>query len=208
MMDLTLQQLALRIAAFVFVATVHGIAVAAAAVALGDRGPRDDGQLSINPLVHLDIVGTISGVLWPAGWSRPTVIDPAALRTGRIGLVIVVASGFAATVASATALRLARPFILPLLPDTASSTVFALIEFIVGYSAVFALVNVLPLPPLTGAHLLAAAAPASRKALIRIAPYAGIALAAAAWWGLVKPVWLAPYEVLAPAMLGHAMSIY
>jgi hypothetical protein len=41
-----------------------------------------------------------------------------------------------------------------------------------------------------------------------IAPYAGIVLAAAAWWGLVKPVWHAPYEILAPAMLGHAMSIY
>lgn len=207
MTDLTLQQLALRIVAFVFVATVHGFAVAAAAVAMGDQGPRHDGRLSFNPLAHLDIVGTVSGVLWPAGWIRPVAIDPAALRTGRAGLVIVVAAGFAATVASAAALRLARPFILPLLPDTASSTAFALIEHVIGASAMFALVNVLPLPPLTGAHLLAAAAPAWRKALIRIAPYAGAVLAAAAWWGLVKPVWTPAYEFLAP-VLGGPMSIY
>jgi Zn-dependent protease len=204
MMDLTLQQLALRIAAFAFVATVHGVAVAAMAVALGDPGPRHDGRLGINPLAHLDIVGTVSGVLWPAGWIRPIVIDPAVLRTGSIGLVIVVAAGFAATVASAVALRLARPFILPLLPDTASSTAFALIELVVEYSAVFALVNVLPLPPLTGAHLLVAAVPACRKVLITIAPYAGIVLAAAAWWGIVKPVWLPAYRILLPAMLGYA----
>jgi len=207
MMDLTLQQLALRIMAFVFVATVHGAAVAAAAVIMGDHGPRHDGRLSINPLAHLDVVGTISGVLWPAGWIRPVVIDPAALRTGRIGLLVVVAAGFAATIAGAVALRLARPFILPLLPDTASSTVFALIEFVIGYSAVFALLNILPLPPLTGAHLLVAAAPACRKASIRIAPYAGIVLAAAAWWGIVKPIWLPAYEFLAP-VLGRPMSVY
>jgi Zn-dependent protease len=204
MMDLTLQQLALRIAAFVFVATVHGVAVAAAAVALGDQGPRHDGRLNINPLTHLDIVGTVSGVLWPAGWIRPIVIDPAALRAGRIGLVVVVVAGFAATVTSAVALRLARPFILPLLPDTASLTTFTLIELIVEYSAVFALVNVLPLPPLTGAHLLVAVAPACRKVLIVIAPYAGVALAAAAWWGLVKPMWRPAYEILMPAMLGYS----
>jgi Zn-dependent protease len=204
MMDLTLQQLALRIAAFVFVATVHGVAVAAAAMALGDQGPRHDGRLSINPLTHLDIVGTVSGVLWPAGWIRPIVIDPAALRTGRIGLVAVVAAGFAVTVASAVALRLARPFILPLLTDTASLTAFALIELIVEYSAVFALVNVMPLPPLTGAHLLVAVAPTCRKVLIAIAPYVGVALAAAAWWGVVKPIWLPAYTVLMPAMLGHS----
>jgi Zn-dependent protease len=208
MIDLTLQQLALRIVAFVFVATVHGVTVAAVAVALGDQGPRHDGRRSINPLAHLDIVGTVSGVLWPAGWIRPIAIDPCALRTGRIGLVIVVAAGFAATVTSALALRLARPFVLPLLPDTASATVFAVIELIVGYSAVFALVNVLPLPPLTGGHLLVAAAPAYRKVLARIAPYAGVVLAVAAWWGLVKPIWVAAYEILAPAMLGHSVSMF
>jgi Zn-dependent protease len=208
MIDLTLQQLGLRIAAFIFIATIHGVAVAAAAVALGDQGPRHDGRLSINPLAHFDIVGTVSGVLWLAGWIRPVAIDPAALRSGRIGLAIAVAAGFAATVASAVALRLARPFILPLLPDTASATAFALIELVIEGSAVFALVNILPLPPFTGAHLLVAAAPAYRKILTRIAPYAGIVFAAAAWWGFIKPIWLPVYKILAPAMLGHPLAMY
>jgi Zn-dependent protease len=94
-----------------------------------------------------------------------------------------------------------------LLPDTAASTAFTLIEFIVGYSAVFALVNVLPLPPLTGAHLLVAAVPAFRKVLIRIAPYAGVVLAVAAWWGIVSRVLHPAYQILAPAMHGHALLI-
>lgn len=185
-MDLqTLQQLALRLVAFIFVATVHGFTVAAVAGAMGDQGPRHDGRMSINPLVHLDPIGTTSAMLFAIGWIKPVAMDPLALRAGRIGAVIVVAAGAAATVASATALRLARPLILPLLPDTASTTAFAVVDLVMGLSAWFAVVNVLPLPPLTGAHLLAAVAPAHGKVALRITPYAGLVLAGAAWSGIV-----------------------
>ena len=71
MIDYSLQQLGLRLAAYVFIGTVHGFAVAASAVALGDEGPRHDGRLSVNPLAHLDVIGTASGVLFSAGWIRP-----------------------------------------------------------------------------------------------------------------------------------------
>lgn len=207
-MDLTLQQLGLRLVAFVFVATVHGVAVAAAAVAMGDAGPRYDGRLSVNPLAHLDLIGTVSAMLFPVGWIKPVAVDPFALRTGRIGLVIVVGAGIVATVLSAMALGLARPFILPLLPDTASTTAFALIDFIIALSTWFALVNLMPLPPLTGAHLLAIAAPAYHKVLTRIAPYAGLVLAVAAWSGIVATAMRPAYRILAPIIGAPQLLIY
>jgi Zn-dependent protease len=207
-MDLTLQQLGLRLVAFVFVATVHGVTVAAAAVAMGDQGPRHDGRLTLNPLAHLDLVGTVCAMLFPVGWIKPVAIDPFALRTGRIGLAIVVAAGTAATLLSAVALGLARPFILPLLPDTASTTAFALIDFVIALSVWFALVNVLPLPPLTGAHLLAIAAPAYHKVLTRIAPYAGLVLAVAAWSGIVTTALRPAYRILAPLIGAPQLLIY
>jgi Zn-dependent protease len=153
--DLTLQVLVLRLAAVVFIAAVHGFAVAAAAVALGDPGPRHDGRLSINPLVHLDVVGTVSGVLFALGWIRPVAVDPACLRGGRPALALVVAAGSVATLAAAMALHAARPLVLPLLPDTAAATAFVLVDTVAELSVAFALVNLVPLPPLTGAHLLA-----------------------------------------------------
>jgi hypothetical protein len=52
-------------------------------------------------------------------------VDPAGLRTGRIGLVLVVLAGAAATLAGVVALRLLRPYLLPLLPDTTSALAFA-----------------------------------------------------------------------------------
>ena len=78
-MDFSLQQLGLRLVANVFIAGIHGFAVAAAAGALGDAGPRHDGRLRVNPLVHLDVIGTVSGVLFAAGWIRPIAIDPEGL---------------------------------------------------------------------------------------------------------------------------------
>jgi Zn-dependent protease len=199
--DLTLQQLVLRLTAYAFIAAVHGFTVAAVAVAMGDQGPRYDGRLRANPLAHLDIIGIASGVLFSVGWIRPVAIDPFELRLGRIGLAIVVAAGAAATLISAVALRLVRPFLLPVLPDTASATAFALIEVVGEQSAWFALINILPLPPLTGAHLLAVAAPAYGKVIARIAPYAGPVLAVVAATGVFTNVLGPAYRIFANAFL-------
>jgi Zn-dependent protease len=200
--DLTLQQLVLRLIAYVFIAAVHGLAVAAVAIAMGDQGPRYDGRLRFNPVTHLDIIGTASGVLFSVGWIRPIAIDPVQLRLGRVGLVIVVAAGAAAILLSALALRLVRPFLLPFLPDTASVTAFALIEVVGELSVWFALINILPLPPLTGAHLLVAAAPACEKIIGRIAPYAGLVLALVAATGMFAKTLGPGYRIFSRWVLG------
>jgi Zn-dependent protease len=116
-------------------------------------------------------------------------------------LAIVVAAGAAATLAFAVALRLVRPFLLPLLPDTASVTAFALIEVIGEQSAWLALANMLPLPPLTGAHLVAIVAPAYGKVIAKIAPYSGLALALVAATGAFTKVLGPGYRVLANSLL-------
>jgi len=200
--DLTLQQLVLRLVAYAFIVAVHGLAVAAVAVAMGDQGPRYDGRLRFNPVTHLDIIGIASGVLFSVGWIRPIAIDPVQLRLGRIGLVVVVAAGVAATLLSTVALRLLRPFLLSWLPDTASATSFALIEVVGELSLWFALINILPLPPLTGAHLLVAAVPAWEKVIPRIAPHAGLALALVAATGVLVKVLEPGYRILSGLVLG------
>jgi Zn-dependent protease len=199
--DLTLQQVVLRLVAYVFIASVHGFTVAVAAVAMGDQGPRYDGRLRISPLAHLDILGTAAGVLFSVGWIKPIAVDPLELRLGRIGLPIVVVAGAAATLISAAALRLMRPLLLPVLPDTASATTFALIEIIGDMSAWFVVINILPIPPLTGAHLLAVAAPTYGKIIAETVPYAGPVLAAVAATGVFTNVLGPAYGVLASFVL-------
>jgi Zn-dependent protease len=168
---------------------------------LGDAGPRHDGRLSLNPFAHVDVLGGLSAVLFSIGWIKPVAIDPAQLRPGRVGLVLVVAAGAAATLLCALALRLLRPLLLPLLPDTASALAFALIETTMQLSLWFALVNLLPLPCLTGGHLLTAVAPQWRDAFwrSRLAVAVLLTVLAATGWmtGLLAPA----YQVLASAIL-------
>lgn len=204
MIDLSLDQLVLRLVAYAVIASVHGFAVAATAYALGDRGVAHDGRLRINPLAHLDLVGTVAGVLFAIGWIKPIAIDPDEMRTGRLGLVLVVATGAAATLVAAVALRLLRPSLLPFLSDTASAATFAWIETFTELSLWFALASLLPLPPFTGMHLLAAAAPGWRKPMARWQVPAGLAVAVLAALGAFAALLGPIYRTLAPAVLGAA----
>ena len=199
--DLTPQQLVLRLFALFFIAAVHGAVVTGTAVALGDAGPRYDGRLSLNPFPHLDILGSISAVLFAVGWTKPVAIDPAQLRPGRIGLALIVMAATAATLLGALALRLVRPLLLPLLPDTASALTFALIEATMQLSLWFALINLLPLPCLTGGHLLTAIAPQWRDASWRSRLVVAALLVVLAAMGFVAKLFAPAYQMLASAIL-------
>jgi Zn-dependent protease len=203
MIEFSLQQLVLRLIAYGFIAGIHGLAVAATACALGDEGPRHDGRLRANPLAHLDAIGTVAGVLFSIGWIKPVAIDPAQLRIGRLGLVVTVLSGAAATLFAALALRLIRPLVLPLLSDTLSASAFALIETTTALSLWFALANLLPLPPFTGAHLVVAAVPAWRKAIGRRHIYAALAAAVLTSLGAFATLLGPAYRLLAPSIVGN-----
>jgi Zn-dependent protease len=175
--DLTLQHVVLRIIAALLIASVHGSAIAATAYGLGDPGPHHDNRLSLNPLRHADILGGLLAVLFTFGWIRSIAIDHERLWLGRVGLAIVVIAASCATIGLALVLHLVRPALLNWLPDTASSTLFILVEAVSQLCASFTLVNLLPVPPLTAQHLLVATLPRKRDLLRRLSPYCAVLLA-------------------------------
>ncbi len=199
--DLTLQQIVLRLCAMVLIVGVHGAVVAATACALGDPGPRYDGRLKLSPLAHLDLLGLASGVLFSVGWIKPVAIDAAALRIGRIGLVVIVATAAIAVLVFAVALQLLRPLLLPFLSDTPSTLTFALVETVGQLGIWFALINLLPAPPLTGSHLLTALAPAAGEFMRRYHIYFALALTALAATGLVTRALEPVYRVVGEIIL-------
>jgi Zn-dependent protease len=183
--DFTLSQLVMRACAVLVISALQGFAVAAAAVALGDEGPRQDGRLSIDPLRHVDLLGGAVALVFVAGWSRRVAIDPRQLRHGRFGLLLVILAGFAAVVLGALGLRFARPFLLPLLPDTAAATAFELVRTTIDLGIWFALLGLLPVPPLVGGHLLLAIVPKLQDRLPRAQLFLGLILA-----GMVATGWV------------------
>jgi Zn-dependent protease len=199
--DLTLQQIVLRFFALVLIVGVHGAVVAATACALGDPGPRYDGRLKLSPLAHLDLLGFASGVLFAIGWIKPIAIDPAALRIGRIGLIVIVATAAVAVLAFAEGLQLLRPLLLPFLSDTPSTLAFGLIETIGQLGIWFALVNLFPVPPLTGSYLLAALVPAAGEFMRRYHIYFALGLTALAATGIITRVLEPVYRMIADVIL-------
>ena len=207
MIDFTLSQLLMRVCAVLLVSSLQGFALSAAAGALGDAGPRHDGRLTIDPLRNVDLIGGAVALIFAVGWGRWVPIDPRALRRGRYDLLLVVIAGFAAIMLGVLALRFARPFLLPLLPDTAAATTFALIQTIIELGVWFALFGLLPLPPLMGGHLLVAAVPQLRERLPGFQLFLGLVLAALVASGVVTRVLDPAFRFLMRIVLGEDVGM-
>jgi Zn-dependent protease len=206
--DFTLSQLMMRICAVLLISALHCWALAMAAGALGDAGPKHDRRLSVDPLRHVDLLGGAVALIFSIGWAKWVAIDPRALRHGRFDLLLVVLAGFAAILLGALALRFARPFLLPLLPDTAAATGFVLIQTIIEIGLWFALLEWLPLPPLAGGHLLVAVVPKLRE---RLPPgvqlFLGLIVAALVATGVVNRMLDPAFRFLMALLLGEDVGV-
>ena len=206
--DFTLSQLVMRLCAALLISTIQGFAIAAAAGALGDAGPRHDGRISIDPLRHVDLLGSAVALVFAVGWARWVAIDPRALRHGRLDLLLVVVAGFAAVVLGVMLLQLMRPFLLPLLPDTAAATAFALIQTIIELGLWSALLGLLPLPPLSGGHLLIAVMPRLRERVRGMQLFfVGLIVAALVATGAVTRVLDPAFRFLTGIVLGENVGM-
>jgi Zn-dependent protease len=196
LIDFTLSQMVMRGCALLFIASLQGFALAASAYALGDPGPRQDGRLTPNPLMHLDALGALLALIFSIGWAKWVVIDPRKLRHGRIDLGLVVIAGLAAIWLGLRALRLIRPLLLPLLPDTAAASTFALIQTTVVVGARLAALSLLPVPPLAGGQLLVALFPWLRDVVPRIEIALGVILGALIVTGVLDRVYVTVFAVV------------
>src|SRR3990170_5641596 len=78
--DLNLPTLIARIFVLVTAFTVHEFAHAWTAVQFGDDTPRANGRLTLNPLSHLDPIGSLMLLVVGFGWAKPVQVNPFALQ--------------------------------------------------------------------------------------------------------------------------------
>ncbi|MEX0629738.1 MAG: site-2 protease family protein [Chloroflexota bacterium] len=136
--------------------TTHEFSHAAVADQLGDHQPRALGRVSLNPLRHLDPLGTALLVLVGIGWGKPVPVNVAALRPGRAGMAFVAGAGPVANVMVALILALAyRAFDL----TGTGGTVLQLIYVATVVNLLLAILNLIPIPPLDGFAVLTALVP-------------------------------------------------
>ncbi len=138
------------------------------------------GRLSLNPLVHLDFVGTLMLIFVGFGWGKPVPFNPYNLRLKRFGPALVSLAGPVSNVIMAVIFGLALNLLTRFSSLPAENGLVQLLFALVVINVILAVFNILPIPPLDGSKILYAFLPDSmmsfKVAFERIGPFILIAL--------------------------------
>ncbi len=176
MLGLSLPTLFSRVVILVIAFTVHEFAHAWSADQLGDDTPRANGRLTLNPLAHLDILGSLLLIVAGFGWAKPVPINPYALeRRTPAGTMLVAAAGPFSNLV--LAILASIPFQMGLLAPFAPSgqllpSLSSFLSEFIFINLILMLFNLIPIFPLDGEKVLEYFLPAGGRAtLYRIRPY-------------------------------------
>ncbi|MFW6263050.1 MAG: site-2 protease family protein [Thermotogota bacterium] len=144
------RQILLSIPAVFLAIIFHELAHALTADKLGDPTPRSYGRITLNPLAHLDMFGLIAFLLIGFGWAKPVPVNPNYFKDPKKGNILVSISGPAANLLIAITTILIEVLLLKLTPG-----VYDALPGLIPYlNIAFAILNLLPIPPLDGYHII------------------------------------------------------
>lgn len=160
--NLSLPTLIATLVTLVISLPFHEFAHAWSAVQLGDDTPRLNGRLTLNPLAHLDPIGSLMLLLAGFGWAKPVPINPWNFRNHKLGLILVSAAGpfanFILALAAAIPFRIGW-LDIQYLQSAPLELVKGFLETFIVLNLVLMLFNLIPLGPLDGAKILRGLAP-------------------------------------------------
>ena len=188
LLEVTLQQLLLRFVGAVIILGFHGLVLAWLASFLGDEGPRHDGRATLNPVPHLGTLGTLGLLLLQVGWVKPLLLSPTEMRRPRLDPWLLALGALATLVMFILALKLIRQPLLSILPEQTGFFVLRLVNLTVELTLWFVVVNLVPLPPLTGGYALLGLWPRRASRTRRLSLFTGGALLILAALGWLQPL--------------------
>jgi Zn-dependent protease len=151
-----------------FSVMVHEVSHGALALKLGDETAKKAGRLTLNPLKHLDPIGSFilplslflfTGGRMIFGWAKPVPYDPRNLKNPRIGAGIIGAAGPASNFVLAIVFGLIVRFLLPYQTTPNIEALTGLFSIVVFINLLLGVFNLLPVPPLDGSSILFALLP-------------------------------------------------
>ncbi len=145
----------------IFSVIIHEISHGYVALWLGDTTAKDAGRLTLNPLAHIDLFGSILFPLMLAlvgapvfGWAKPVPYDPRFLKNPQKAAGLIALAGPASNLAMAIIFALVSRILLGSLATEFTASLYLFVVIIVQVNVALAVFNLLPIPPLDGSGVL------------------------------------------------------
>jgi Zn-dependent protease len=163
----------------------HELAHGWVANRMGDSTAKLLGRLSLNPLQHLDPIGTLMLFIFGFGWAKPVPVNFNNLRDRRKGLIFVSSAGVIANII----LAFLALFLYRLLSPVPSGILSTLLYFFAQINIILASFNLIPIPPLDGSKILMGfTSERFQYYLLRLEPFGLIIIIGLLYLGALDPV--------------------
>lgn len=157
-MDINYAFLIILVPVILFSLTIHEYAHALVAYRLGDDTAKRQGRLSLNPLVHLDILGTLLLFIVHFGWAKPVPVDPRNFKNPKKDMLLVALAGpvsnILTAIAAAVVLKAIFENFASISPGSGVDVVVRMLVWFIYIGIVLAVFNMIPVPPLDGSRVL------------------------------------------------------
>lgn len=164
---------------------VHELAHGWVAYGMGDPTAKERGRLTLNPLRHLDPIGTAMLFFFGFGWAKPVPVNLQSLTHQRLGLILVSAAGIVANMLFATLAIL----LLNLHAPAAGSSAETFLYYLAQINIMLAAFNLIPIPPLDGSKIVMGFLPERLQvAFARLEPFGFFVIIGLLYLGALEPV--------------------